>query len=347
MARARGNTALIEGESLTKEETALMDSNRQAQFESDPGTAPAAEPTPDPAPATPPAAEPTPAPAPDAPAAPDPSAPAATPEPVDDKKRMVEYGALHEERERRKQEQARAQKAEQELARLSGRFATLEELARAAAQQSDPAQQPPDVNLDPVGHFQAALADRDRKIAQFEQWARQQQQQQQEQQQIMTIRQHAMTGEAEFAKATPDYQEAANYVQMVRNAQLEAIGITDPAQRQQQLAYEALNLAAGAMQRGQNPAAIVYQMAKASGWMSKPAPTQPAAAPAAVPDPAGAKKLATVAAGQVANQSIGKLNGQAAPISTSLEDVLKMSDEDFAKKYSKPEDWRKLMEGAN
>ena len=344
--RSRGNTALIEQESLSPEETAMMDSNRKAQYETDP--APDPEPTPAPSPATPPAPAPTPEPpksTPDPAKTPDPAAAPTTPEPVDDKKRMVEYGALHEERERRKAERLRAEKAEQELARLSGRFATLEELARAAAQ---PAPQPvPDVNTDPIAHFQAELAARDQKIAQFENWQRQQQQQIQEQQVIVQVRNHAVAAEAEFAKTTPDYQEAATYVQMVRNAQLEAIGISDPGQRQQQLAMEALNLAAGAAQRGQNPAAIIYQMAKASGWSPKPAasalaapaPAVPAAPPP--PDPAGAKKLETVAKGQVANTSLGKLNG-GAPVETSIETLLKMSDEDFDA-ATKGDAWRKLF----
>lgn len=338
MARSRGNAALIEAESLSPEENSLMEDNRQAQFE--------VVETPESA-ATPAPAKETAAPAaPIVPAA----SPASTPEPADDKKRMVEYGALHEERERRKEERVRREKAEQEVAKVSERFKVLEELVRAASAPVPQAQQPiPDVNTDPVAHFEAQLAARDRHIAQIEGYQRQQQQQAQQQQQINFIRQSATQSEVEFAKETPDYQEAATYVQMIRNAQLEAIGLVDPAARAQQLAMEALNLAANAQQRGQNPAALIYNMAKASGWKGKAAEPQPIAtngaatpqAAAAAAPAAAAKKLETVARGQVANASLSQLNGGAAT-ETSVETLLKMSDEDFAK-ATKGDAWRKLF----
>lgn len=343
MARSRGNAALIAQEALTPEESSLMEDNRKAQYE------PVAE-TPEPEPASAPTPEPAPEEkiAPAAKAAPAAKEPATTEPPAaDEKKRMVEYGALHEERERRKEERTKREKAEQDLARLAGRFSTLEELARAAAQQTAPKPEVPDVNTDPVAHFTEQLRQRDERIAQFEGWQRQQQQAAQQQQQINTIRQSATQAEAEFAKETPDYQEAATYVQMIRNAQLEAIGLGDPGQRAQQLAMEALNLAAGAQQRGQNPAAIIYQMAKASGWKPKVAEAAPVAAavvtapPVVAAVPAATKKLETVVRGQAANQSLSQLNGGASP-EASVETLLKMSDEEFAA-ATKGDAWRKLF----
>lgn len=352
--RPRGNTALIEQENLTTEEQTMMDENRKAEAESDPGTTP--EQTPEQKPATTPATPAAPEQKPEGTPA-TPETPAATPEggtapAADGKQRMVEYGALHEERERRKEERKAREKAEQELAMIRGRFSTLEELARAANQQAQAQQQSPDIHTDPVGHFQAELAARDEKIRQFEQWQRDQQSVAQQQATINAIRTRAVAAEAEFVKTTPDYIEAAEFVQNIRNAQLEAVGFTDPAQRQQQLAIEALNLAAGAEQRGQNAAAVIYQMAKASGWKPKAAAAVAAAASQPVAangtaqlqaDPSGAKKLETVAKGQVANQSLGKLNGQSAPAGErSLEELLKMSDEEFDA-ATKGDNWRKLF----
>jgi hypothetical protein len=343
--RPRGNTALIEQENLTKEEQTLMDENQKAQFEPEVPETP--EQTPTPTPATPATPESTPTPAPTTPegtAATPPTPESGTPE----KQRTVDYGAFHEERERRKEERTRREKAEAELAKLTGRFSTLEELARAATQQMQPQPKSPDISTDPVGHFQAELAARDARIAQFENWQREQQVMAQQQAQITAIRNRAVAAEAEFSKTTPDYVEAAEFVQMIRNAQLEAVGFADPAQRQQQLAIEALNLAAGAEQRGQNAAAVIYQMAKASGWKPKAAAaaSQPTATNGTAqqqPDPAGAKKLETVARGQAANQSIGKLNGQSAPTGApSLEELSKMSDEEFDA-ATKGDNWRKLF----
>jgi hypothetical protein len=338
MARARGNAALIEQENLSKEEQAQMDENRAAEAQPELPIEESKQPEAPKPPEEPKPAEAAPA----APAAPDGASPGV---PADDKKRMVEYGALHEERERRKQEQARAQKAEQELARLSGRFSTLEELARAAAAEQQPKPKSPDVGTDPVGHFQHEIALRDQKLAQFENWAREQQRAAQQQQEIAFVRQRAMSEEQEFAKATPDYVEAAEYVQRIRNAQLEAVGFTDPLARSQQLAMEALNLAVVSAQRGENAAATIYRMAKASGWTPKAAAQSGAAAGSGSQqhDPAGAKKLETVARGQQANTSIGKLNGQTAPNEPTLEDLLKMSEKDFAAWSSKGDNWRKIF----
>jgi hypothetical protein len=110
---------------------------------------------------------------------------------------------------------------------------------------------------------------------------------------------------------------------------------------------EALNLAVVSAQRGENAASVIYRMAKASGWMPKAAAQQQAAATNSntqqQPDPAGAKKLETVARGQQANQSIGKLNGQTAPNEPTLEDLLKMSEKDFDAWCAKDNNWRKFQ----
>jgi hypothetical protein len=328
--KGSSNAAIMESEALTPEESKLMDDNRQAEF-----SIPEPEPA---APVTKTAPEPTPEPETIETTEPDDVPVAETPP---EKRRMVDYGALHEERERRKAADKEKAELARQLATITGRFSTLEELAKAAAAQTQPKPQIPDVNSDPVAHFQAELRARDEKIAQFENWQRQQQQQAEQAQQINQIRAIASQQEAEFAKETPDYQEAATYVQQARLNQLRVLRVPNP---EQAVAQEALQLAVNALQQGVNPAQMVYEYAKTVGWAPKvaaPTPSQPApAAPKPAAPAAGAKKLETVAKGQAANASLSQLNGSASP-ETTIESVLKMSDEEFAK-WATPENWRAM-----
>lgn len=333
--KGSSNAALMESEALTPEESQLMDDNRQAEF---------TIPEPDPAPA--PAPVPKAAPEPETTETTDPDdVPVAETPP--EKRRMVDYGALHEERERRKAADKEKAELARQLATLTGRFSTIEELAKAASAQNQPKPQVPDVNTDPIAHFQAQIAERDRQLSEMQQWRQQQEQQAQQAQVVNQIRSVASQQEAEFAKETPDYQEAASHVQQMRLAQLRALRIPNP---EQAVAQEALQLAYNALNQGVNPAQMVYDYAKAIGWAPKqaaaatqaaPTPAQPPpAAPKPAAQAAGAKKLETVAKGQAANASLSQLNGSA-PAETTIESVLKMSDEEFAK-WATPENWRQM-----
>jgi hypothetical protein len=357
MAPRRANAALFAQDSLSDAEQKMMDDDRAntepvernplpASPPPAPEPTPSATPTPQPEPQATPEAGATPAAASETPAAASPPAAPLTPE-----QQVAENHkkALDDERERRKVERLRAEKAEQELARLSGRFSTLEELARAASAQDQQRQQAqqqqfqiPNVDTDPVGHFQAQNYIRDQRQAQVEQWAMQQAQIQQQQQAINTARTYALMSEQEFAKGTPDYPDAANFVQAQRSKQLEILGFRDPAQRQQQLALEALNLAETARQRGENPAKQIYDWAVASGW--QPPVKNGAASPPPAPTAAAAQKLQTVAAGQHANTSLSQMPGQSARSGKpSMEALLRMSDADFDKALQ-GKSWKELWE---
>ena len=352
-ARAKTNAALMERDALTPEETALMDDNRKAQYEPQ---EPAEEVPAEPAPAA-------------ADAAAAPVAPDATPdepqvktetkkveEPDDGKK--VDLRALHEEREKRKQVQKERDEAKANLAKFEGRFGVLQELVAAQARgTAAETEQLPDPTTDPVGHFTARAARAEQKIAQFEQYQQQQTQQQQQMAAVNQLASAAGAAEQQFRSENPDYEDAANYVKDLRSKQLEALGYSDPGQREQAIRMEALDLAYRAMNAGQNPAAFVYNYAKISGWQGKPASASstPAAQPVAVataapvapaPVPAaqgGAQKLARVVEGQKANASLSSAAGSA-PTETSVESLLKMSDEDF-EKATQGKNWKKLMGG--
>jgi hypothetical protein len=333
MAERRSNAAIAEMSELSPEESAVLDADKE-------GTdAPELPPEPEEAPERA---------APVAKAAPEPEADPDV-DPRTGRQRKVDYGAFHEERERRKSETKARIDAEQKFATLNGRLEVLQELARAAQQQQQAPQiEVPDISENPVGHFQAQIALRDQKIAEFDQWRQQQAQEQQQREyqanQVMgqlqvqqqqnemvgQVRNVAIQAEQEFSKSVPDYQDAASHVQKTRLAQLTALGVPNP---EQQLQVEALQMAAGALQQGRNPAAVIYDMAKATGWTGK-------TRPAAVASP-GAQKLATVARGQSANASLSQVSGSA-PAEMSVNKLLEMSDEEFAE-ATKGGKWAKLF----
>lgn len=292
---------------------------------------------------------------PEAPAAvsPDPSSQpqAASPEPeeeeihVDDQgkavkppKGFVPNVALREEREARRKAEARAAEQERNYATLQARLDTLQQIAQAQTQPKAEPQQIPDETTDPVGHFRARTLALEEQLKQLSQAQQQQIQQSNLQTNVQRLTQIATSQEAEFAKANPDYNEAANYVRTMRDAQLTALGVADPAARQQALQHEALNIAAAALQQNRNPAQVIFEVAKATGW--KPAPKEsPPNGAAQKPTPA--QQVAMAAAGQIAGQSLGQVNGGAsAP--TTLESLLKMSDKAFAE-ATKGDKWRELL----
>lgn len=263
--------------------------------------------------------------------------------------RKVDIGALHEERKRRKEAVAEAAKAREEAAKLMGRFETIQQLMqRNQPQQQKPqAEAPieiPDINLDPVGHFAAKDAIRERELADLRSWKQMQDQQSEVRTNAERLTQIAQSHEAVFSKTTPDYPEAFQYLRAQRDAELQAMGYLDPNARSQAIMNDALAIAAQALQRNVNAAEVVYNMAKARGYQGKaPAPAAVAPTPAPAVQSPDAKKLATIAKGQAASQSLGQVNGAAVP-DISPEAIVKMSDAEF-EKWATDDNWRKMMGG--
>lgn len=352
MAKGNRNAAVLMGEALTPEESGLLDANREAEHaepEANPDPAPAAAPEPAPAAASP---------APEAAAA----APAAAPaveahdiDPATGLKRVVDHGAFHAEREKRKAAEAREREAQQKLATLAGRFDVLEALARQAGAKPAQAAAPdalPDVATDPVAHFQARAERAEKGLEDVNKWRQTQEANATAMNNVQQLQRIALNHEAEFAKSTPDYQDAAAYVRNMRDQELQYMGYADPGVRAQIILQDALTIAAQSLNSRMNAAEVVYNIAKARGWSGK-APAAPPAAAAPVPAPVAAapaapaapspdaKKIATIAKGQEATQSLGQVNG-AAPAPNSVEALLKMSDKEF-EEATRGDKWRHLF----
>lgn len=276
------------------------------------------------------------APAPAASAAPEP-APAAEPTDLDDeapdagdgRQKTVPHAQFHAANERRKAAEAKAAAAEQKLAVEQARLAErLDMLTRAVTATTPPAAavepEIPDIATDPVGHFQAQLALRDRKLAEQAAILSGMQEQTVQQRQISDLRNWGAASEMAFEAQEPSYRDAMKFLTEGRHAELEQIGITDPNERARIIGQDVANIAARTRQEGGDFAARLFAVAKARGFKATPAVPALDAAPASIPEPA-----ARIAAGRENSTTIGSA-GSAPPARLSVEKIANMPDAQFA-----------------
>lgn len=246
-------------------------------------------------------------------------------------KGFVPQGALHEERERRKELQRNLALAQQERERerqvLEQRFMQIQ---NAIAQQNAP--KPPEYEVDPLGNVKHTLDETQNELKQLrefqqQEWGRQQQNFQR-QQYVGQLTNAVTQAEAEFAQEAPDYLEAVKYFKSVRAQQLNALGY-DQAQVAEIMGHEALTIADTALRNGRSPAEAAYKMAEAAGW-KKPEPKK---------EPELAQKMETLQKGTKAAQSLG--SGGTPVGKLTVDAVASMADDEFDD-FMKSGGWSKL-----
>lgn len=237
-----------------------------------------------------------------------------TAEPEEKPSRTVPIGALHEEREKRRQLQAKIEQME----------ATFQKMVERVGQQQPQQQLPvapepqiPAYDEDPVAHLKA-------RIDQLTQLSTGTHQQIQQQHAMSKFVEALGTLENQIRTTTSDYDAAIDFAKRSRDAELAALGYA-PEARAEMMRQEILGTAAYCMQRGQNPAEAFYNYAKVRGWQGTNGAPKPAPAPVQA-----ARKLATVAKAQGAGKALPR-GGSAPPAVRSLEDLATMEDKDFDK----------------
>ena len=238
-------------------------------------------------PATP-TQSPTPEPEPlEAEAEPEPEAP---PGP-DNKGKFVRLAALHEERQRRRDAEARYQTLEQRTNQI------LDDLRK---QQEPEKPQVPQWEQDPLGHTRNRLETQEERLAKLEKFEQQQAQQAQAQQGYQQIYVQAQAKVAEFATKTPDYADAYKFLADSFAKELTAAGYTLPQVQATLTQYEN-NITIRALQDGANPAERLYAIAEVRGFKKGTVALDPA------------EKLRTIAAGQKTSKSLSASPGSAKP----------------------------------
>ena len=274
--------------------------------------------------------------------------------------KFVPHAQFHAANERRKAAEAKAAAAELKLAtetaKVNARLEMLSAALSAPAQQAStavPEVEIPDVNIDPVGHFKAQLEQVTRRAADQEAILRGMQERGQQERQFAELRNWGAEQERAFLAKEPAYQDAMKFLESGRNAELEKIGVTDPAERRRILGNDIQQIAIRARQEGADFAERLYGLAEARGF-KKAAPV--AADPGAVTvggvvvpplEPAGTPSAAAVAravAGRENSTTIGSM-GAAPGVRLSAARIADMPEAQFAalKDRMNPAELRALL----
>ena len=322
MSTEHENTAVEETAGLTDAEKAYFESGGESPIEAEPE--PAAEPEPQAQ------AEPQ-----DGQQQNEPQAN----QPQDENSRNVPYGALREERERRKA-------LEQQLAQLNNnwqaKWQTVEQRVAALQGLNQPQQQqrPEEPKIpDPEEDFIEATRWTQQQIMEMQRRQQEQMTSAQRQQQAQQFQGQVMNAWSQRARQVmqeyPQFRKAYKHAADVRFNQYLALGLS-PQQAQQKARADEFNMVAEHMQHGRDPAGAIVRFARASGWSPEPASGQPAqAAPTAANaqqnTPAQPQRLDTVAKGMQANKSLSGVGSSTSGRgSFGAKDLAEMSDDEFA-----------------
>jgi len=222
-----------------------------------------------------------------------------------------------------------AERAKQELeARYAADMAKLNERLAIIAQQNAQRDLPkapeiPDINSDPIGHFQAKQAELERKLQEAESWRKQTQQVTQQQEVLQKIGTEVSRLEQEFAKSTPDYHQAQQHLFASWAQEAQALG----ASPEEAIRFWSMQIVQRAGQQNKNPAQVAYELAKQRGY------TGAAPKPQAATQTQQGPNLDTIQRGLAASKSTSAAPGKAAPGTPTIEALLQMDDDDFAKTY--------------
>ena len=229
---------------------------------------------------------------------------------------------------RQKAEAAERAKAEME-ARYAADMSRLNERLAIIAQQNAQREQPkapeiPDINTDPIGHFQTKQAILEKQLEEARGFQQQQVQMTQQQAHLQKIGAEVSRLEQEFAKVTPDYTQAQQHLFESWAQEARVIG----RQPEEAIKFWSMQIVQHAAQQNKNPAQVAYEMAKQRGYTgAQPKPQ------AQTQQPQG-PNLDTIQRGLAASKSTSAAPGKAPPSGTpTIEALLQMDDEDFAKQY--------------
>lgn len=263
--------------------------------------------------------------------------PQAEPEPSperDEKGRFVPHQALHAEREEHKKTKAELEQIRQQQAILNDRWNTMLQVQQKV-QQPEP-ETPPDPNED-IFAFSKWQADQLKALQErVESREKSEEQQQKIAEQERELWGHWSQSAQSYAAEAPDFGDAVKFLSDTRTRQLKALAAVDPRFGDDngilgQINAELKSIVVAAKERGENPAKVVHELAKAYGFAAAPQQTQ---APNGLTE-----KLAQIDAAQNASRTLAASPGRNAGDPISPEAIASMSNSEF-------EAWMKVPENA-
>lgn len=237
---------------------------------------------------------------------------------------FVPLAALQEERRERQMLAQQLAEREKNLATLTSRFDTLQEVWQ-------PKTPVPKYEDDPIGSINHKLEQTAKGYEELQRAEHARIAADNERAYLEQLRTVGKTQADQFAEKSPDFYDAYNSLLLAKDAELQAIGYSDPVQRRAFVTEYEVSIINKAVKDGANAAERLYALSKSLGY-----------APKAPAGDAGKAKLDNIAAGQSAGKSLGSATGSAPAAKLSLADVAAMSDDEFAAYTSDPGKWRNI-----
>lgn len=261
--------------------------------------------------------------------------------------KVINHGAFHKERERRKSVEKELTDLREKFARGDERLKLMQELQAKAEKPAESEKVDEDPEPDPEGDVfeyikwqqreNARLREANVKTTETFEENRQRADAATEQTQMVQSYQRAAQ---EYAQNAPEFLAAYQHLLASRDRELQALGYGDENERRQILHQDEMTIARHALANGKNPAEIMHGLAKERGFApqapeSDPEPTKTEAEPAKMDDTAAkaekseADKLAELKTAQEASMSLSSAGG-AGVREMSMEALADMSETEFA-----------------
>jgi hypothetical protein len=233
--------------------------------------------------------------------------------------RFVPLQALQEERAEKKQLREELKQYREWQAQLAQR------LQQMPAGQAPMPPQAPDPQTRPLDYINHVLGSMQNTTAELQQWRQQQEAAAQQRAAVQHYASWATSQEQEFAKNEPEYHEAYRHAADARDKELQALGYEDPATRANIVRMNTAEIINNAIQQDRNPAELVWEYARARGFIPKGARRDGAA-----------EAQAKIAAGLQAGGGKLTQGGTTGEGEISAKDLSNISDpEEFEKAWKK------------
>lgn len=224
-------------------------------------------------------------------------------------------------------ERKKRQALEAEIKERDEKYTRLEERLNLINEKLQP--QTPSYEEDPAEHLRQRGDQTAQSVEELNKRMEEFNQQSEMQRQQYELTQHVVASENEFRQTAPDYDDALAFLRGGRVQEYAAMGITDPAQQQQMLNQESIQLAASAVQAGLSPAELAYNIAVNRGYAKKAGEVQQK-------DP-----LDNIEKGQKKSASLSNVGGGEERV-LDIEALANMDDDDFSQAMANGQ-WDKIM----
>lgn len=233
----------------------------------------------------------------------------------------VPIQALDEARGQHKETQELLRQAQGTINTMNERFSEFVTHVRGGEKEGAPS-----LEDEPVDNLDSRLKALEGYAETYGQQQQHQTQQQQVAQQLQQAGSQIQAAEAQFQSNTPDYAQAVQYVQNLFAKDLALRGV-EPMAAAGQVRQEMGMAAVQVLVSGQDPAAVLYERAKALGY-------QPAAGGQETMEDKAAQ-LKAVAGGQAANRSLSDGGGRSPGQPNSLEELAELPDAEIDKNWDR------------